>query len=257
MGNFPKIRFLGIELAVLGIQDAVETACVGGLVLAPSAPGLCGLGDDPDYRRALERADINLADSGLAIILARILGMGVLQRTSGLGFLEALLELPELKMPGATFWVMPSARSMERNLAWLRSKGFWVSPEDCHLAPVYPRKGPVLDWDLLGNVRSRGVRFVFICTGSGTQEKLGLWLKENLPGNTAICCIGAAIGFLSGDQVRIPAWADRICFGWLLRCVSNPRIFIPRYVHASRLVALAFLYRDKPPPMRGRIVGNK
>jgi UDP-N-acetyl-D-mannosaminuronic acid transferase (WecB/TagA/CpsF family) len=237
-------------LAVLGIHGAADAACAGGLVLAPSGPGLCGLGDDPDYRRALESADINLADSGLAIILARVLGMGALQRTSGLGFLEALLERSEVKAPGATFWVMPSVRSMERNLAWLRSKGLGVSEGDCHVAPVYPKEGPVLDWDLLGRLRGRAARFVFVCTGSGTQEKLGLWLKENLPGNPAICCIGAAIGFLSGDQVRIPKWADRLCLGWLLRCLSAPGKFVPRYASATRLAWLAARYRGVAPPMR-------
>jgi hypothetical protein len=63
-------------------------------VLAPSGPGLCDLEIDPDYRQALERADINLADSGLAILLAWVLGLVKLPRTSGLGFLEELLRRP-------------------------------------------------------------------------------------------------------------------------------------------------------------------
>jgi UDP-N-acetyl-D-mannosaminuronic acid transferase (WecB/TagA/CpsF family) len=222
------------------------------LVLAPSGPGLCDLEADPDYRRALERADINLADSGLAILLARVLGLGKLPRTSGLGFLEELLRRPEVMMPGATFWVMPSRESMQRNLEWLCARGIKVSEEDCHVAPVYPRRGPVSDEPLLERLSGRQARFVFVCTGSGTQEKLGHWLKENLDGKTVICCIGAAIGFLSGDQVRIPKWADRLCLGWLLRCISAPSKFIPRYVAATRLVWLALRYRSEPPPMRHR-----
>ena len=33
----------------------------------------------------------------------------------------------------------------------------------------------------------------------------------------AIHCIGAALGFLTGDQVRIPHWADQWILGWLFR----------------------------------------
>lgn len=248
---FPKFRFLGIELGAVSSAEAVEFPLDGGLVLAPSGPGLCTLEWDCHYREALEKADLNLPDSGLAIFLMKGLGLGKLPRTSGLGFLMALLERPELRVPGASMWVMPSRTSMERNLEFLRTTGIPVGENDCHLAPIYPWRGEVCDPALLEKIRSGNAQFVFVCTGSGSQEKLGLWLKRNLPAPITICCIGAAIGFLSGDQVRIPAWADRVCLGWLFRCLSSPRKFVPRYVAAIRLIWLAIRYRDKPPPMRG------
>jgi N-acetylglucosaminyldiphosphoundecaprenol N-acetyl-beta-D-mannosaminyltransferase len=250
MTDIPKRRFLGIEIAEVSIAQAVEAATSGGLVLAPSGPGLCDLAWDLDYRRALEKSDMNLADSGLAILLSRFLGLGKLPRTSGLGFLEALLNRMELKKTGATFWVMPSPASLQKNLHWLESRGLNVDEANCYIAPIYPKTGTVCDEALLERLQSLKPPFIFICTGSGTQEKLGLWLREKLNWKPTICCIGAAIGFLSGDQVRIPAWADRMCLGWLLRCLSSPRKFIPRYCAAMRLVFLAIRYRDKPPPLR-------
>ena len=251
--GFSKRRFLGIELGAVSCAEAVEFALGGGLVLAPSGPGLCDLQTDPHYCEALGNADLNLPDSGLAIFLMKILGLGSLPRTSGLGFLMAVLERPELRAPGATVWVMPSRGSMTRNLGFLQAAGVPVRKEDCYLAPMYPARGEVCDPELLQKIRGGEPRFVFVCTGSGSQEKLGFWLRRNLPDSMAICCIGAAIGFLSGDQVAIPRWADRMCLGWLLRCLSNPRKFVPRYVRALRLVGLAIRYRDKPPPMRGGI----
>jgi UDP-N-acetyl-D-mannosaminuronic acid transferase (WecB/TagA/CpsF family) len=248
--DFPTCRILGIDIANLSVSQAVEEATSGGLVLAPSAPGLCDLVEDLEYRAALEKSDINLPDSGLAIVLARLLGFGKLHRTSGLGFLEALLERPETKKPHSTFWVMPSRESMACNLDWLNTRGLPVLPDDCYIAPIYPKRGEVHDAALLKLLQDLQPRFIFICTGSGSQEKLGLWLKENLRETPTICCIGAAIGFLSGDQVRIPKWADRICLGWLFRCLSTPRKFVPRYAAALRLIWLAFRYRDKSPPLR-------
>ena len=55
-----------------------------------------------------------------------------------------------------------------------------------------------------------------------TQERLGLYLKQRLSYRPAIHCIGAAIGFLSGDQVYIPVWADALGMGWLYRTLADP-----------------------------------
>ena len=241
---------LGISISSLALSDTVAQALSGGLILAPSGPGLCDLETDLRYREALENADINLPDSGLAILMARILGLGKLPRTSGLGFLEAFLQNPALREANATFWVMPSDEAQKRNIAWLKSKQIPVEEQNCFIAPLYPRTGSVVDISLLDAIIKQKPLFIFVCTGSGTQEKLGFWLKQNLPYRLNICCIGAAIGFISGDQIRIPKWADRLCLGWLLRCLAEPTKFIPRYAKAMRLIWLILRYRDKAPPMR-------
>lgn len=241
---------LGISISSLSISDTVARSLSGGLILAPSGPGLCDLETDLHYREALENADLNLPDSGLSLLMARILRLGKLPRTSGLGFLEALLQNPALREPNATFWVMPTEEAQTRNIAWLKSKEIPIEEQNCFIAPLYPRIGLVIDICLLDALNKQKPLFVFICTGSGTQEKLGFWLKQHLPYRPTICCIGAAIGFLTGQQIRIPSWADRLCLGWLLRCLSEPTKFIPRYVKAIRLIWLILRYRDKAPPIR-------
>jgi UDP-N-acetyl-D-mannosaminuronic acid transferase (WecB/TagA/CpsF family) len=205
-----RILILGINMTSVTIAEALHAAKSGGLILAPSGPGLCDLSTDPYYREALLGADLNLPDSGLAILMMRLLGMGSLPRTSGLGFIEALLEDPALKDQGIVFWVMPSNESMERNLRWLQSRGIPVTEAECYVAPIYPKTGPLKDQDLLLKIEGIRPRYVILCIGGGIQERLGLFLKQSLPYRPAICCTGAAIGFLSGDQVHIPRWADRL-----------------------------------------------
>jgi len=63
----------------------------------------------------------------------------------------------------------------------------------------------------------------------------------------AIHCIGAAIAFLSGDQVFIPVWADKFYLGWLFRTLSEPGRFLPRYWNARKLYSLIHRYRDQLP----------
>jgi UDP-N-acetyl-D-mannosaminuronic acid transferase (WecB/TagA/CpsF family) len=91
-----------------------------------------------------------------------------------------------------------------------------------------------------------------VTIGGGTQERLGLYLKRNLQPLPAIHCIGAAIAFLSGDQVRIPLWADRLYLGWLFRCLSEPGRYVPRYWSARKLIGIMLRYREQMPVMRER-----
>jgi UDP-N-acetyl-D-mannosaminuronic acid transferase (WecB/TagA/CpsF family) len=83
--------------------------------------------------------------------------------------------------------------------------------------------------------------------GGGTQERLGLYLKRNLSYKPAIHCIGAAVAFLSGDQVRIPVWVDHAGLGWLWRSASNPPVYVPRYWAARHLGPMILRYRHRLP----------
>ena len=247
----PTVQILGVPIARLTIDEAVDTALEGGLVLAPSGPGLCDLEHDVDYRDALLGSDLNLTDSGLVILAEAVRSRRLLPRTSGLGYLDALLAREELREPRATFWVMPSASSMQRNLAWLRTKGLATTEDDCYVAPLYPRRGRVEDDKLAAILGERRPAHVVICIGSGPQEKLGLSLKRALPYRPGIHCLGAAIGFLSGEQAQIPRWADRLLLGWLVRCINDPKTFVPRYLRALRLLYLVARYGPAPPPIPG------
>ena len=59
------------------------------------------------------------------------------------------------------------------------------------------------------------------------------------------------MAFLSGDQVRIPRWADALGLGWMFRSVSDPRRYGPRYWDARNLAPLIIRYRDRLPEISG------
>jgi UDP-N-acetyl-D-mannosaminuronic acid transferase (WecB/TagA/CpsF family) len=194
-------------------------------------------------------SDVNLTDSGLVVLVEVLRSRRKLPRASGLGYFEALLTRMELRTARSTFWVMPSEAAMERNLAWLRSHGLDVTRDDCYIAPIYPRRGRVEDATLATLVEERRPKHVFVCVGGGPQEKLGLFLKTELSYEPGIHCLGAAIAFMTGEQATIPAWADRAYLGWLIRCIDDPRTFVPRYLKAFRLVYLLARYGATPPPI--------
>jgi N-acetylglucosaminyldiphosphoundecaprenol N-acetyl-beta-D-mannosaminyltransferase len=238
-------QILGVNFYVGDVQGAITRLAKGGLLVVPAAPALKDVAWNDDYREALLNADIAIADSAFMVLLWNLLEGDTISRLSGLKYLRALLLQDAVRTPANTVWVMAGRASADKNVAWLNSQGIEV-PEECvYLAPLYGSK--IEDNELVHKLQSLRPAHVVITVGGGTQERLGLYLKRNLNYLPAIHCTGAAIAFLSGDQVRIPDWADRLYLGWLLRCLSSPRRFIPRYISASKLVALLWRYRGQLP----------
>lgn len=242
----PDFRtILGINFFVGSARQAVDRVRKGGLLVVPAAPALKNLVEDHEYREALLNSDLAITDSSLMVMLWNFLQGDNIRRLSGLEYLVELLEWPEVRKPGGSFWIMANPASAATNFSWLRDRGVKVQPEDVHVARTY---GQVIeDERLLGHIRERRPAHVIVTLGGGTQERLGLYLKRNLIPLPAIHCIGAAIAFLSGDQVRIPRWADRSYLGWLFRCVSEPMHFVPRYWSARKLIGLLLRYKEALP----------
>jgi UDP-N-acetyl-D-mannosaminuronic acid transferase (WecB/TagA/CpsF family) len=241
-------QILGVRFFIGDTHAAIERISGGGLVVVPAAPALKDIASNKSYREALTNADMAITDSAFMVMLWNLMQRDSVKRLSGLKYLRHLLLRPDVRTPGNTLWIMAGAASARRNLDWLASQGILV-PSDCvYEAPMY---GPEIeDPALLANLQNRAVKHILITVGGGTQERLGLYLKRKLNYSPAIHCIGAAIAFLSGDQVRIPNWADHLYLGWLFRCVSSPGRYIPRYWSAIMLVPLLWRYRERLPPLQ-------
>lgn len=240
-------RILGIDFFHGSVAQAVDRMCTGGLLVVPAAPALKDMETNASYRDALLGADMALPDSAFMVLLWNRLQNAQIPRISGLAYLRELLMRTEVREPGNTLWIMASPLSAERNLAWLEQEGVAVSGEHVYLAPMYGER--IDDRALLERVERLRPKHVIVTLGGGTQERLGLFLKHRLSYLPAIHCVGAAIAFLSGDQVYIPVWADHFYLGWFFRSASEPKRYIPRYWDARKLLRLMVRYRERLPEL--------
>lgn len=232
------------------VDQAVDTMSRnGGLLVVPAAPALVRICDDAEYRRALLSSDVAIADSGAMVLCWKIFTGRRVERISGLKFLKRLVERLQSPPHERVLWIVPSEAAHEKTRAWLQSANL-AATADFYVAPRYAAQ--VRDDALLANIDSGQVKHVVVGIGGGVQEKLGLFLKQNLRSRPAIHCIGAALAFLTGDQPPIPMWADRFYLGWLLRLLRQPRVFGPRYVSAFKLPFLIARYRDQLPPLEAK-----
>jgi UDP-N-acetyl-D-mannosaminuronic acid transferase (WecB/TagA/CpsF family) len=238
-------QILGLQFFTGTTAQAVDLMKAGGLLVVPAAPALKDLPLNSAYRDALLGADLTITDSGFMVLLWNLIERDNIPKVSGLAYLRQLLLEEDFRRPGNTFWIMSSDASSQRNREWLASESINVSEEDIYVAPIYGSE--LKDPKLLARIRQRNPQHIVVTLGGGTQERLGLYLKQNLDHRPSIHCIGAAIGFLSGDQVKIPVWADKLFMGWLFRCLSEPKRYVARYWSARKLLPLLLKYRDQLP----------
>ena len=246
----PTRQILGIRFFNGDVGEAVQSMVQrGGFLIAPSGTCFARLREDERYRRAVLAADLAIADSGLMVVLCRLFRRESLQRISGLKYLKHLLATLKGAGIGAVFWIVPNERAARKLLDWSRREAVPITGENCYVAPRYEIE--VGDPNLLALIERGRPAHVIIGIGSGAQEKLGHYLRDNLSYRPAIHCIGAALGFLTGDQIAIPDWADRVFLGWLWRLFAQPRTFVPRLFRGLELPWLIWKYGENMPALRG------
>src|ERR1700691_5786313 len=127
-------QILGIRFIVGNAHDVIDLVSHdGGLVVVPAAPALTNLARDKEYREALLGADFALADSALMVALWNFIEGDGIPKLSGLKYLRALIERPDFCAAGASFWVMPTAPSAQRNVKWLNDNNVHARPENVSL----------------------------------------------------------------------------------------------------------------------------
>jgi UDP-N-acetyl-D-mannosaminuronic acid transferase (WecB/TagA/CpsF family) len=241
------VTILGVRFFNGTVEDAVGRMEAGGLLVVPAAPALKDLDRSAGYREALLNADLCITDSAFMVLIWNRISKQKIHRLSGLKYLRELLQKPETHRPGNVVWIMASPMSAQRNVEWLKAQGIEVPQECVYVAPMYD--GEIEDPALIELLERLRPQHVVVTVGGGTQERLGLYLKRSLSYRPAIHCIGAAIAFLSGDQVAIPVWADRFYLGWLFRTLADPKRFGPRYWDARKLLNLMVRYRERLPEL--------
>jgi N-acetylglucosaminyldiphosphoundecaprenol N-acetyl-beta-D-mannosaminyltransferase len=239
---------LGLRFSLCSADEAVRRSESGGLVVFPAAPALKELPRNPAYRSALQDADSIFPDSSFMVMAWNMIEHDSIRRLSGLAYLRELIRLESFRQTGNTLWILPHSSSQRSTRQWLRSQGIEVPASHLYIAPKYLIDGDeAIDPALLALIEELRPQHVILGVGGGVQEPLGADLKMRLDYRPAIHCVGAAISFLTGEQVRIPVWADHLYLGWLLRTLHNPNRFVRRYWGAFQLLPMMRKYRNQNP----------
>ena len=204
-----------------------------GLFVFPSGPGLASIDEHDSYYNSLKKADYVFFDSGLFILLLSIFKNIKVNKFSGFKFLRLFFFYLKKNKTKSIFSIDPNYKFSKSNKRYLKKLG--VKKIYNYIAPKYDTK-KLSDKKLLKEIIKAKPSFIMINIGGGTQEILGLYIKQNLKFKVNILCTGGAISFFTGDQAPINNLIDKLYLGWFLRLIFNPFIFAKRYFYAFKLL---------------------
>ena len=229
-------RILGIPF-IDGLYNDIIKLKHGRVMGVPSGPGLATIGKDLRYSEAVYNADFAIPDSGYMVLLLRLFKGIKINKFSGYDFLKPFFA--EKFSKNDLFLIDPNEKESKINNTYLNGIGIPINNSFQYVAPIYG-SNEIEDKVLLNKLNSiqEKPKYIMINLGSGVQEPLGYYLKQNLNFTPGIICTGAAISFFTGSQANITPLIDKLGLGWLWRCIKNPTVFIPRYFSAFSLFFL-------------------
>ena len=231
---FHNIKFIDIKT-----QDINKLIKRNGLFLFPSGPGLSSIETAKSYYKSLQRADYVFFDSGLFVLLLLLFKNIRVHKLSGLKYLKLFLNYLKRNKHKSIFCIDANKNLSRSNR--LLIKNFGLKKIYNYIAPNYKLKS-INDKTLLKKINAVRPNFIITNIGGGTQEVLGLYLKQNLRFKTKIICTGAAISFLTGEQAPIGNYMDKLFLGWFVRILYNPKTFLLRYFFAFKFIIVFFKY---------------
>ena len=227
--NFLDIKFLSIN--ILFLKKVIKKK---GLFVFPSGPGLSELKVNSNYHKSLINSDYVFFDSGFFVLLLRFFKNINVQKLSGYKFLDFYFNYLKINKK-KIFSIDPNKELSNSYRLFFKKK---IKIKSFHyIAPKYNLRIKI-NKNLIKRIHDSKAKEIIINIGGGTQEILGYYLSKKLNKKYKIVCTGAAIAFFTGDQSPINNNIDKLYLGWLFRIIYNPKIFLPRYLSAFKLIFL-------------------
>jgi UDP-N-acetyl-D-mannosaminuronic acid transferase (WecB/TagA/CpsF family) len=234
--NFYKIKFYNCPSVELFNKLVKKKKAY---LVAPAASSLSQIVADRQHLIALQKSTVAIFDSGFFCILLLILKGIIIKKNSGFFFLKYLLSIDSIKK-SKLLLIDPTKRTSLINKKFLRINKF--TKLKSYIAPIY-NPIDVKDLKLIQLIDLYKPKYILLNIGGGIQEKLAFFINKNSKNNQIIFCLGAAIGFYTGDQAPINNFFDKIYAGWLIRVLYNPIVFLPRVFKSIYLIKL-FLKKE-------------
>lgn len=236
-------EFLGVDFDILSEQQVVDRLnrvtpeTPFGYIVTPNVDHvvrLNGEGAEPALAAAYAKASLCVCDSRVLARLARTHGIS-LPVVTGSDLTAALLE--KVLNQGDRVAVVGGNPEIVQRL----SDRFPHLEFVHHCPPMGLRRDIAAQAAAAAFIAQAKCRFTFLAVGSPQQELIA----ARVSGGTGFgLCIGAALEFLTGDQVRAPLALRRTGLEWAYRLASDPRRLWRRYlVEGPQVFLLALRWR--------------
>ena len=228
------VNLANLPAAVTAIADAAERG-EAAATFTLNLDHLVKLRTNAAFRRAYRAARFVTADGAPVVHLARS-QCNHIERTTGADLVLPLAE--EAARRGLPIYLFGSSAEVlaiaGQRLAANTEDSLSIAGSEAPAMGFDP-EGPAAD-AAIDRIAKSGARICFLALGAPNQELLAARaVARGVP--VIFVCIGAALDFIAGAQVRAPGLMQRHGLEWLWRLATNPRRLATRYAQCAVLYA--------------------
>jgi len=198
---------------------------------------------DATFREIINTSQLSVCDTVGLLAVARLRGMPIKERVTGVDLIENLCAAPNGSIP--IYFLGGAEGIAEKAAATLRSQYSGVQIAGTQNGFFQESDAP----RVCGDITASGAKILCVGLGSPRQE---LWLHRHLAATG--CSVGIGVGgafdVISGTLKRAPAMWQRFGFEWLYRLVTEPwrwrrQLALPYFVLLVMADTLVSLTRQK------------
>lgn len=194
------------------------------LVFDINGHGISLAATDSAYREAMGQADIIHADGGVWVVMSRLTGERIAERSATTDLMTDFAERCE--RDGLSFYLLGGSEAV--NTAFCE-----------FLATNYPllriagrRDGfftPEQDAEVIEEIAAARPDVIWVGMGKPREQQFSIALKQRLDHGWIVTC-GGCYNYFVGEYTRAPKWMQFANLEWLHRMATEPRKFAWRYI---------------------------
>jgi N-acetylglucosaminyldiphosphoundecaprenol N-acetyl-beta-D-mannosaminyltransferase len=236
-GGAETTPFLEVPVASLNMEqtlDKIEDYVRAGTphqVATSDSSAIVKARQDEEFAAALKSAALVTPDGTGVVWMARVLGLPIAQRVSGIDLLEKICARAARK--GWRIFLLgaaPGVAEAAGNVLQQRYPGLSVA--GCQHGYFSPEE----ESEVIARIAALRPEVLFVGFGIPIQEKWIARHKEALGAPVAIG-VGGSFDVISGRLQRAPGWMQRAGLEWLYRTLQQPKR-LPRLLVLPRLFLL-------------------
>lgn len=234
--RYSTTRIFGFEFSTLNLSEvASEVASVPNsqaqgmqLVVTANVDHVINLRRSPLFRDAYRAASIRTIDGAPLMLYARLRGLRVPHRVTGADLLPIVLGKLQ---PGThrIFFVAASSATAEALQTKLRDSGFSEACVTTDVPPFGFEADPAYCDGLIKRIADHGTTHLILGVGAPKSE-IFAYRNQHYLGGVKVLCVGAALGFYTGEASRAPKTFQVLGLEWTWRLAMEPKRLWRRYL---------------------------
>ena len=187
---------------------------------------------DAELSEILHQADLVTPDGMGVVWAAKVLGLPLWERVSGIDLMQRICELAAEK--GYSIYLLGAAPGIaERAAGELKARYPGITVAGARHGYFSPEEEP----GIVAEIAARKPDVLFVAMGIPKQEK---WIRRHLADLSVSVAVGVGGSFdvIAGQVKRAPQWMRSAGLEWLYRTAREPKR-IPRLLAIPRLVWMA------------------